>query len=110
MSPTCPLCFNNYDHSRHVPLVSTMCGHSLCRLCVNRLYQLDQNNIQAASCPICRRNIKSEVNGGFVVNYALLDQIGQRLTHDAQIEEEKIESDIEEFEGAGEGRWRRCWW
>lgn len=64
----CPVCFNNYNKGKFLPLLLPKCGHTLCRLCTVSI----QNATYELSCPICRKRNKCEISE-LPTNIALLE-------------------------------------
>ena len=67
----CQICYETFDSRNFLPKILIKCGHSLCRICLDRLSY--KSNI--ISCPICRgksRIIKKEY---IPTNFSLLEVI-----------------------------------
>ncbi len=99
-------------------MVLTLCGHSICRFCLDRIINESDNNrpdyrnynFSGPKCPQCRTIIKTESNGGFVTNWSLLevnrDRSGGRSgldNRDVRMEHINDNRFEERVEGAGEG-------
>eukprot|EP00931_Biecheleriopsis_adriatica_P031517 TRINITY_DN18478_c0_g1_i1.p1 TRINITY_DN18478_c0_g1~~TRINITY_DN18478_c0_g1_i1.p1 ORF type:complete len:836 (-),score=148.04 TRINITY_DN18478_c0_g1_i1:45-2552(-) len=48
----CTICFEDYDDGRHMPVTSTICGHTVsCKACIARML----SNLRGSMCPLCRK-------------------------------------------------------
>lgn len=74
----CPACMQRFDHLARVPMVSVVCGHSLCARCLARRPKADNASMSSSSsdgedeagistCPVCNADL-----GGFVKNFDAL--------------------------------------
>lgn len=63
----CPNCKTPYNHDDRVPHLLTVCGHSLCKLCLSSLFK-----DSGIDCPECGINNKAESTNSFPKNQALL--------------------------------------
>ena len=64
----CQICFENFDSNNVIPKILTKCGHSFCKICLNRL----SLNSLSILCPICREKTKISEKGKFPTNHSLL--------------------------------------
>ncbi|CAG9319811.1 unnamed protein product [Blepharisma stoltei] len=64
----CPVCFNEYNVISHFPLVLPACGHTACKVCLEKIAE----ERSVIKCPVCRSMNFKEVYS-LPVNYALLD-------------------------------------
>lgn len=67
-SISCPVCFNDYNRTEHVPLLLPACGHTLCEPCARHIY----NAASMAKCPVCRAKNYEQVRA-LPINYAILE-------------------------------------
>ena len=67
---SCPICYEPFDDLRK-PLVLPHCGHSLCRACLDHIFDSSQNTVR---CPIDRTffDIEEEELGSIPKNFSLL--------------------------------------
>ena len=67
----CQICFEHFDSHNFTPKVLIKCGHSFCKICLERLlYQRS-----AISCPVCRVTSKITKKENLPNNYSLLQTI-----------------------------------
>ena len=67
----CQICFEMFDSSNFTPKILIQCGHSFCRICLDRL-SFKNSTI---TCPICREKTKPIKNNLFPTNYSLIELI-----------------------------------
>lgn len=66
---SCPICYNNYNSERVMPLILPACGHTCCQRCLIRMVDQQTGNLK---CPVCRAHHFRDVES-LPVNYALLE-------------------------------------
>jgi hypothetical protein len=67
----CQVCFEHFDSINFVPKILVKCGHSFCKICLERLmYQRTFLN-----CPICRETSKIAKKDNIPTNYSLIEVI-----------------------------------
>jgi RING-type zinc-finger/B-box zinc finger len=64
----CPICFDYFTKTAHVPLLLPNCGHTVCKPCLKTI----RNNSFNLCCPICRTPSKSEIKS-LPTNFAVLE-------------------------------------
>jgi hypothetical protein len=67
----CQICFEHFDSTSFVPKVLTKCGHSFCKICLERL-QFQKSHI---TCPVCRDHTKITKKEILPTNYSLIEVI-----------------------------------
>ena len=67
----CQICFEHFDSTNFVPKVLIKCGHSFCKICLERL--LFQRS--ALNCPVCRESTKVNKKENLPTNYSLLETL-----------------------------------
>lgn len=69
----CQICFESFDCKYFVPKMLVNCGHSFCKICIERLV----NKKTIITCPICREqtNIIRDLKEGLPTNYSLVEII-----------------------------------
>ncbi|KAF4696679.1 hypothetical protein FOZ63_008317 [Perkinsus olseni] len=68
----CGICCNDYDDSRHRPMVLTRCGHSVCAKCMESVTSNSWLFGKYVTCPYCRHATHV---AKAVTNYAVLETI-----------------------------------
>lgn len=67
---SCPVCFESYNHMRNSPLLLPSCGHTVCRFCLQNMYE----DSSILKCPVCRTMSFNEIES-LPTNYAILEII-----------------------------------
>ena len=67
---SCPVCFNDYSQLHYFPLVLPLCGHTVCRPCLNEIVE----HATMIKCPVCRTLNFNEVEA-LPGNFALLELV-----------------------------------
>jgi hypothetical protein len=83
----CQICFEHFDLNSFVPKVLTKCGHSFCKICLERLL-FQKNHI---TCPVCRDNTKVTKKEALPTNYSLIEII------DSNSHNQKTKSVLEKY-------------
>ena len=71
----CQICFENFDATNFIPKILIQCGHSFCRICLDRL----SLNSLVINCPICRERTKIVKKEYFPTNYTLLEILDKEI-------------------------------
>ncbi len=72
----CQICFENFDTNNFIPKILSKCGHSFCRICLERL----STNSLIIICPICREQTRFTKKENFTTNYSLLETIEKDIS------------------------------
>lgn len=67
----CQICFEHFDSSSFTPKVLIKCGHSFCKICLDRLI----SGKTYVTCPVCRENTKVVKLESLPTNYSLIQII-----------------------------------
>lgn len=68
----CQICFELFDSTNFIPKMLVNCGHSFCRICLDRLI----NKKLTVTCPVCREITNlSAVKENLPTNYSLVEII-----------------------------------
>lgn len=67
----CQICFEHFDSRSFVPKVLVKCGHSFCKVCLERIIC----NKAYVTCPVCRENTKFGKKETLPTNYSLVEII-----------------------------------
>ena len=67
----CQICFEIFDSKNFLPKILVKCGHSICRICLDRLCYKST----IISCPICRGKSRIQKKDYIPTNYSLLEII-----------------------------------
>ncbi len=67
----CQICFEHFDSKSFAPKILVKCGHSFCRICIERL----SNKKSSIQCPICREITKINKRENLPTNYSLQEMI-----------------------------------
>lgn len=89
----CPVCWEHYHSPRVVPLVLTLCGHSLCAGCTAVLVGMLQSSSAVLVCPLCRCD-----NHQITRNLALMQVADEQWTKPTNTEVIVISDDEETVE------------
>ncbi len=66
----CQICFESFDSRNFVPKMLIGCGHSFCKICLERLI----NKKTFVNCPICREQTKlNNSRDSLPTNYSLVE-------------------------------------
>lgn len=76
----CQICFETFDSKNFVPKMLISCGHSFCKICLERLI----NKKSTVQCPICRESTKIQnTKDSLPTNYSLVEIIDKSRDIDA---------------------------
>ncbi len=64
----CQICYEIFDSKSVVPKILTTCGHSFCKICLDRII----NKKFLVNCPVCREKTKINQKDNLPTNYALI--------------------------------------
>ena len=67
----CQICYEHFDSKSFIPKILVKCGHSFCKICVERMIK-DKITVQ---CPICREITKIGKKESLPTNYSLSEII-----------------------------------
>lgn len=67
----CQICFEHFDSTSFTPKILIKCGHSFCKICLDRLI----NGKTFVTCPVCRENTKVVKLESLPTNYSLIQII-----------------------------------
>ena len=72
----CQICFESFDTNNFVPKMLVNCGHSFCKICLERLI----NKRTFVNCPICREltTLKYKTKNSLPTNYNLIEIIDKK--------------------------------
>lgn len=65
----CKICFEPFDSKYFIPKLLPKCGHSFCRICLERLMNKKSN----VNCPVCREMTLNYKDNTLPTNYSLLE-------------------------------------
>ena len=65
----CKICFEPFDSKYFIPKLLPKCGHSFCRICLERLMNKKSN----VNCPVCREMTINYKDNNLPTNYSLLE-------------------------------------
>jgi len=75
----CPICYEKYDLSLHLPRIIPICGHTVCSQCIPSLIKRSQNFICPIGNEVHQGNFSSV--GSFPPNYELRKTIEKHLEY-----------------------------
>jgi len=64
----CQICFEIYDSKSIIPKILTNCGHSFCKICLDRII----NKKTLVYCPVCREKTNINNKDNLPTNYSLI--------------------------------------
>ena len=69
----CKVCLENFNNTKHIPMVLDTCGHSVCIICIDHLKNMNVNGVYR--CPICR-----QLYNNVIKNYSLCEILNNSTT------------------------------
>ncbi|CAL4067167.1 unnamed protein product, partial [Meganyctiphanes norvegica] len=97
----CPICMEIYslDASKN-PVMLLGCGHTICRGCINSIYESTQ---KINACPICRASYTGPHPSRFPVNYLVLSLVQPYLDPNESADYQKVPSFVSPSAPAADG-------
>lgn len=72
----CQVCFEHFDATSFTPKILVKCGHSFCKICLERIL----NQKTYIICPICRETSKIVKKDSLPTNYSLIQIIEKSIS------------------------------
>jgi hypothetical protein len=76
----CQICYEIFDFKTYVPKILVKCGHSFCKICMERV----SNQNPLIQCPICREPTKANKKENLPTNWGLCEMINKTQEFDSK--------------------------